>query len=136
MQVTRDRQNKTLTISQENYTKSDLEKFGMANCKSSSTPGYAPGFSTKQAVDTLLNEEETQWSSHYGLGDVSRSNHKVQYHVQHLPTRSCYVEAFEGAHGRGIAPAEIPGWNYPIYPGLHGGFELTAFSDSNWGQKP
>ena len=32
MQVTRDRQGKTLTISQENYTKSILERFGMADC--------------------------------------------------------------------------------------------------------
>ena len=37
MQVTRDRQGKTLTISQENYTKSILERFGMADCKPSST---------------------------------------------------------------------------------------------------
>ena len=32
MHVTRDRQGKTLTISQENYTKSILERFGMADC--------------------------------------------------------------------------------------------------------
>ena len=38
MQVTRDRQIKTLTISHENYTKSILEKFGTANCKHTSTP--------------------------------------------------------------------------------------------------
>ena len=42
MEVTRDRQNKTLTISQENCTKSVLEKFGMANCKPASTSGYGP----------------------------------------------------------------------------------------------
>ena len=95
MEVTRDRQNKTLTISQENCTKSVLEKFGMANCKPASTSGYGPELSTKQQEDTLQNEEEAQRSSHYGLGDVPRSNHKVRYHVQHLPTRSCYVEALK-----------------------------------------
>ena len=31
MQVTRDRQGETLTISQENYTKSILERLGMAD---------------------------------------------------------------------------------------------------------
>ena len=78
MQVTRDRQNKTLTISQENYTKSDLEKFGMANCKSSSTPGYAPGFSTKQAVDTLLNRKRRNGQAITGsvmyLAQITRYN--------------------------------------------------------------
>ena len=59
MHVTRDRQNNTLTISQENYTKSILEKIGMASCKPSSTPGCGPELSTKQPEDTLLNEEET-----------------------------------------------------------------------------
>ena len=59
MQATRDRQNKTRTISQENYTKSILEKIGMASCKPSSTPGCGPELSTKQPEDTLLNEEET-----------------------------------------------------------------------------
>ena len=40
MQITRDREKKTLTISQEEYTKSILERFGMANCKSVGTPGF------------------------------------------------------------------------------------------------
>ena len=48
MQVTRDRQGKTVTISQENYTKSILERFGMADCKPSSTPGFGAELSTKQ----------------------------------------------------------------------------------------
>ena len=60
MQVTRDRQGKTLTISQENYTKSILERFGMADCKPSSTPGFGSELSTKQPEGTLLNKEETQ----------------------------------------------------------------------------
>ena len=60
MQVARDRQIKTLTISHENYTTSILEKFGMANCKPTSTPGDGTELSTKQPEDTLLNEEETQ----------------------------------------------------------------------------
>ena len=40
MQITRDREKKTLTISQDEYTKSILERFGMANCKPVSTPGF------------------------------------------------------------------------------------------------
>ena len=37
-----------------------LEKFGMANCKPTSTPGHGSEHSTQQPEDTLLNEEETQ----------------------------------------------------------------------------
>ena len=57
MQVTRDRQGKTLTISQENYTKSILERFGMADCKPSSTPGFGSEISTKQPAGTLLKRK-------------------------------------------------------------------------------
>ena len=47
MQATRDRGNGTLTISQEDYTKSILDRFGMADYNPSSTPGYGSDFSTK-----------------------------------------------------------------------------------------
>ena len=60
MQVTRDRQGKTLTICQEKYTKSILERFGMPDCKPSSTPGFGCELSTEQPEGTLLNKEETQ----------------------------------------------------------------------------
>ena len=60
MQVTRDLEIKTLTISHENYTTFIPEKFGMANCKPTSTPGDGPELSTQQPEDTILNKEETQ----------------------------------------------------------------------------
>ena len=40
MRITRDREQKTLTISQEEYTKSILERFGIANYKPVGTPGF------------------------------------------------------------------------------------------------
>ena len=40
MQITRDREKKTLTISQEGYTKSILERLGMANCKPVGTSSF------------------------------------------------------------------------------------------------
>ena len=40
MQITRDREKKTLTISREEYTKSILERFGMPTCKPVGTPGF------------------------------------------------------------------------------------------------
>ena len=115
VQVSRDRQNKTPTISQENYTKSNLETFGMTNCKLpvlQATDGSSPSNNRR------TRGRDATVPSHYGIGDLPRSNHKVRHHVQHLPTRSCYVQAFEDAHGRGQAPAEIPGCNYRFHHGL------------------
>ena len=60
MQITRDRKKGTLTISQEDYTKSILARFGMRNCKPSSIPGTGSELSTEQPTETLLNTEQTQ----------------------------------------------------------------------------
>ena len=56
MQITRAREKKTFTISQE-YTTSILERFGMANCKPVDTPGFGSELSTKQPEETLLSKE-------------------------------------------------------------------------------
>ena len=45
---------------QEAYSKSILERFGMTDCKPTSTPGYGPELSNNQPEDTLLDEEETR----------------------------------------------------------------------------
>ena len=60
MKMTRERQGKTLMISQENYTIYILERFGMADCKPSTTPSFGSKPSTKQPQGTLLNKEENQ----------------------------------------------------------------------------
>ena len=58
MQMTRERQGKPLMISQENYTKYILERFGMADCKPSTTPSFGSKLPTKQPEGTLLKKEE------------------------------------------------------------------------------
>ena len=60
IEIKRDRQLGTLTISQEAYSKSILERFGMSDCKPTSTPGYGPELSNKQPENTLLDEAETR----------------------------------------------------------------------------
>ena len=54
MEIKRDCEQGTLTISQEAYSKSTLEMFGMSDCKPTSTPGYGPELSNNQPEDTLL----------------------------------------------------------------------------------
>ena len=48
MQIARDREAKTLTISQEHYVKSVLERFGMAECNPVHTTGAGAELSLKQ----------------------------------------------------------------------------------------
>ena len=60
MEIKRDYEQGTLTISQEAYGKSILERFGMSDCKPTSAPGYGPELSNNQPEDTLLDEEETR----------------------------------------------------------------------------
>ena len=47
MQVTRDRRRDSLTITQENYTKSTLDRLGMGSCN----PLSSTGFGSKLSVD-------------------------------------------------------------------------------------
>ena len=58
MQVSRNRDQRTLTITQEDYTNSLLDKFGMGTCKPLSTPGFGPELSVTQPEDTLFNDED------------------------------------------------------------------------------
>ena len=48
----------TLTISQQAYSKSIRERFGMSECKPTNTPGYGPKLSKQQPDENILDEEE------------------------------------------------------------------------------
>ena len=60
MQVTRRRGNDTLTISQEEYTKSILDPLGMADCHAAISPGYGSEVSTKLPKEMILDEKISQ----------------------------------------------------------------------------
>ena len=57
MKITRDRVNKTLSISQTDYTLSVLELFGMQDCNPVSTPCHGGEIPLDQPADTLLDED-------------------------------------------------------------------------------
>ena len=59
MEIERDREAGTLAIFQEAYCKSILQRFGMSDCKPTSTPGYGCEISNIQPGVTRLNEQET-----------------------------------------------------------------------------
>ena len=60
MEIKRDFERGTLTISQKAYSKSILERFGMSDCKQTNSPGYGPELSNQQPDETLLDEEENK----------------------------------------------------------------------------
>ena len=78
MGVTHDREKGTVAITQDNYTKSILEWYGMmGNCNPAYTPGVGNELSLDQPEETLLNKEDKQrfqaiTDSMMYLGQVTR----------------------------------------------------------------
>ena len=60
MNVTQNRVNGTITISQKDYTEDILERYGMTNCNVAFTPGVGSEISLDQLVDRLLDEQGKQ----------------------------------------------------------------------------
>ena len=87
MGAARDREKGTVAITQEKYTKSLLERYGMASCNSTYTPGVGKELSLDQPEDKLLSKEEKQrfqtiTGSVVYLGQVTRCN--ILYAVNQL----------------------------------------------------
>ena len=57
MNVTRDRENGTITIDPKDYTEDILQRYGMTNCNVVFTPGVAPKISLDQPAGRLLDEQ-------------------------------------------------------------------------------
>ena len=134
----RDRAAGTLPISQEAYCKSILERFGMSDCKPTSTPGYGSEISNNQPEDTLLNEEETR--KYQGIvGSLMYIAQVLRYGITYAtgqmarpmakPSKVHMVAAKHTLRYRAGTT------NFSITY-KKGGFELAAFSDSNWANNP
>ena len=138
MQVTRERKKGTLTISQEDYTKSILARFGMENCKPSSIPGTGTELSTEQSAETLLNTENTQryqatTASVMYLAQITR--YDVIYDVCQLArAMSKPSKAHIGAAKQLLR--YLAGTTDFSIVYKSGGFKLSASSDANWGKNP
>ena len=57
MNVSRDREEWTITINQKEYTEDIVQRYGMRGCNSAYTPGVGPELSLDQPEENLLNEE-------------------------------------------------------------------------------
>ena len=87
MRVTRNRTKGTVTITQDDCTKSLLERYGMASCNTACTPSVGKELSLDQPEGEILSKEEKQrfqainGSVRY-LGQVTR--YDILYAVNQL----------------------------------------------------
>ena len=138
MGVTRDREKGTVTITQENYTKSLLERYGMANCNPAYTPGVGKELSLDQPEEGLLSKEEKQrfqaiTGSVMYLGQVTR--YDILYAVNQLARAMSKPSKAHMAAAKHLLRYLAGTVDFSI-TFKQGGFKLTAFSDANWGNNP
>ena len=135
MNVTRDRENGTITIDQRDYTEDILERYGMTNCNVAFTPGIGPEISLDQPTDRLLDEQAKQWYQSIAgallyLAQVLR--YEILYAVNQLaraiskPSKA-HMEATK--HGLRHMAGSV---NFPITY-KRGGLKLKTYNDANSG---
>ena len=123
MGVTRDREKGTVTITQYNYTKSLLERYGMGNCNPTYTSGVGGELSLNQPEEKLLSKKEKQ-RFQVITGSVMYPGQVIRYDILYSITnwRGRYP-TFQGSHGAGQAPTLLPGWDN----GLHHHVQARMF---------
>ena len=107
MQVTRNRENGTVTIFQANYTRSVLEKYGMGECKPVNKPGAGKDLSLDQTEGNLLNRKATV-SGDNRFVNVTSSSDSIRHPLQRQSACAGDVKAIQGTHGGGQARSPIP----------------------------
>jgi len=138
MQVTRDRAKGSLTISQESYTESILERFGMGNCKPLSTPGYGSELSTVQPEATLLGKVDTQRYQAI-VGSVMYLAQVTRYDIMYACSQLARALSKPSKVHMGAAKhllRYLAGTKDCAITSKRGKFTLDAFSDANWGNNP
>ena len=138
MRVTRDRKNGTLTINQDNYTKSILEKYGMGDCNPLSTPGAGAELSLNQPEEQLLDPAaKKRYQAITGsliyLAQVTR--YDIQFAVNQLARAMSKPSKAHMGAAKHLLRYLAASTSFDITY-RKGGLKLTAFSDANWGNNP
>ena len=138
MQITRDREAGTLTISQEHYTKSILVRFGMAGCNPVHTTGAGAELSIDQPDDLLLDPTGTElYQSITGslmfLSQCTRCD--ITYSVNQFAramSKPPKLRMTAAKHLLRYLKGNMSlGLTYRT-----GCFRLTGFCDASWGNNP
>ena len=138
MNVTRDREERTITINQKDYTEDIVQRYGMRGCNPAYTSGVGPKLSLDQPEENTLNKEgKRRYQSITGaamyLALICR--YDILYTVNQLAR--AMAKPFKAHMGaakyilRSLAGSTDLSIIYK-----QGGFKPTAFSDANWGANP
>ena len=139
MQVMRDRERGRLAITQENYTKSALDRFGMGSCNPLSNPGFGSELSLEQPEETLLNAEGKQrcqaiTCSVMHLAQITR--YDIMYTTRQLARTMSTPPAKIHMGSAKHLLRYLSGTKDFSITYKKGDLRLTAFSNSNWGNNP
>ena len=133
--VTRDRAKGTGTIKQEKYTESLMQRYGMASCDSTHTPGVGKELSLDEPEERILSKEEKQrfqaiTGSVMYLGQVTR--YGILYAVNQLARAMSKPSKGHMAVAKHLNRYLAGMVDFAITY-KQDGFKLTAFSDANCG---
>ena len=138
MNVTQDRENRTITIDEKDYTEDILERYGMSNCNVAFTPGVGSEISLDQPSDRLLDEQgKHRYQFIAGalmyLAQISR--YDIVYAVNQLARTISKPSKAQMEAAKHLLRYMAVSVNFPItYRG--GGFKLTTCTDANWVGNP
>ena len=108
MEMRRDLESGTLTISQEDYSKSILEWFGMSECRPTNPPGYGPELFNRQPDETLPDKERNK-RYHGIVGCLVCVYQVLRYDIMYaVPTGSPDCETQQDPHGNDEAHSPLP----------------------------
>ena len=124
-----------MTTTQDNYTKSLLERYGMRNCNFRYTPSVGSDLFLDQPEEKLLNKKDKQrfqatTDSVMYLGLVVR--YDISYSVSQL-TRALPKSFKSHMAATKHLLRYLAGTTDFTARYKQGGFNLTTFSDANWG---
>ena len=138
MDVTRDREEETITINQKDYTEGIVQRYGMRGCNPAYPSGVGPELSLDQPEENLLDEEgKWRYQSTTGpaiyLAQVCR--YGILYTVSQLARAMSKPSKAHMGAAKPLLRYLAGSTDFPINYKQRG-FKLTAFSDANWGANP
>ena len=137
MEINRDLDRGTLTISQETYSNSILERFGMSESKPTNTPGYGLKLSNQQPDETLLDREEKK--RYQGIiGCLMYVSQVIGYDIIcRWSTGSPDAETQQDPHGGGEAHSSLPRGDNRLQHYVQGGkLQACSHFGLQMGQQP
>ena len=118
IQIIKDREAKTLTISKEHYAKSVLARFGMAECSSVHTTGAgAEVIPQATGHDAARLYGHPTFPGHRGVSDALEPMHALRYHRRRQLISPSHKQTIQTTHDGSKASSPLPKGRYG--PGNH-----------------